>query len=217
MRDIQTLPVLMVTQDLSLWQRWKQIEAEGGWLPARGDSLQDLVRWRQQGRVLVLLDAHLPRLPEWTEDSWVEQLAGLKVLLLSSRLNDELGRQALMRGVAGYAHAYSPVATLARIVQSVADGNIWLGPALLSRLLRDVSRRLPPPNPQWVEQLTPRETEVARRAAIGESNQAIADAMGVTERTVRAHLSAIFVKLEVTDRLMLALKVHGIGRVQQES
>jgi DNA-binding NarL/FixJ family response regulator len=39
---------------------------------------------------------------------------------------------------------------------------------------------------------------------------AIADALGITERTVKAHLKAVFEKLEVTDRLQLALRVHGV-------
>jgi DNA-binding NarL/FixJ family response regulator len=53
---------------------------------------------------------------------------------------------------------------------------------------------------------------VARYVALGHSNQSIADSLGITERTVRAHISAIFEKLGVTDRLMLALRVHGIDQ-----
>ena len=52
---------------------------------------------------------------------------------------------------------------------------------------------------------------MARYAASGQSNAQIADALGITERTVKAHLSAVFEKLEVTDRLQLALRVHGIS------
>ena len=60
--------------------------------------------------------------------------------------------------------------------------------------------------------LTVRERDVARYVALGHSNQSIADSLGITERTVRAHISAIFEKLGVTDRLMLALRVHGIDQ-----
>ncbi|MBN9401292.1 MAG: helix-turn-helix transcriptional regulator, partial [Burkholderiales bacterium] len=56
------------------------------------------------------------------------------------------------------------------------------------------------------------ERDVARYVALGHSNQSIADSLGITERTVRAHISAIFEKLGVTDRLMLALRVHGIDQ-----
>ena len=82
------------------------------------------------------------------------------------------------------------------------------------RLLQDVGTRLPEPGAQWAEALSPREQEVARFAAMGDSNAEIAERLSISERTVRAHLSAIFEKLQVSDRLMLALKVHGIGKGQ---
>ena len=53
---------------------------------------------------------------------------------------------------------------------------------------------------------------MARLAAVGYSNAEIAQKLLITERTVRAHLSAVFDKLQVDDRLQLALKVHGIRR-----
>ena len=63
---------------------------------------------------------------------------------------------------------------------------------------------------RWSETLTAREKQVALLAAQGASNQRIAEDCDITERTVKAHLSAVFDKLGVTDRLQLALKVHGI-------
>ena len=83
---------------------------------------------------------------------------------------------------------------------------------MLQRLLQDVGTRLPEPGVQWADALSQREQEVARFAAMGDSNAEIADRLSISERTVRAHLSAIFEKLQVSDRLMLALKVHGIGK-----
>lgn len=205
------LPVLMLTQDASLWQHWQQV-AGTQWLPARGHTLADLERWKQQGRHLVLLDAALPQLPEFSDNRWATLLQDAKVMVMSSRPSDDAGRQALAWGASGYAHAYSTPATLSNILHSVATGNIWLGRSLLQRLLRDVDNRLPEPAADWTEQLSPREQEVARYAAMGDSNAAIAERLSISERTVRAHLSAIFEKLQVPDRLMLALKVHGVGR-----
>lgn len=205
------LPVLMLTQDASLWQHWQQI-AGAQWLPARGRTLADLERWKQQSRHLVLLDAALPQLPQPHDGQWATLLQNAKVLVMSSRPSDDAGRQALAWGASGYAHAYSTPVTLSNMLHSVATGNIWLGRSLLQRLLRDVDNRLPEPAASWAEQLSPREQEVARYAAMGDSNAAIAERLSISERTVRAHLSAIFEKLQVPDRLMLALKVHGVGR-----
>lgn len=204
---MSAVPVLIVTKDDELWRHWRTLDPI--WLPARGESLGDIDRWREQGRSLVLLDAGLPRLPSWSDASWVPQLKELNVVVASMRPNDEEGRQALAVGARGYLHAYSPTTVLSTALKSVADGNVWLGPTLLARLLRQIDNVLPQ-QADWHEGLTAREIEVARRAAIGHSNQAIADALSISERTVRAHLSAVFEKLGVSDRLFLALKVHGV-------
>lgn len=206
---MQAVPVLLMTHDDALWQHWRQLDS-AAWLPARGQSLQDLARWRDQGRSLVVLDAGMPRLPAWNDSAWSESMRDLKLVVASMRTSDEEGKQALAAGASGYVHAYSPTQSLGTVLQTIAAGNVWLGPTLLARLLRDINQHMPQQG-NWEEGLTVREKEVAKRAAIGHSNQAIADALNITERTVRAHLSAVFEKLGVTDRLLLALKVHGIN------
>lgn len=87
-----------------------------------------------------------------------------------------------------------------------------MGPALVSRLLRMIDQRSPGETLWQNNALSEREHTVALRAANGASNERIADALGITERTVRAHMSAVFSKLNVADRLQLALLVHGISR-----
>jgi hypothetical protein len=87
---MNALPVLMLTQDATLWQEWQQI-AGPQWMPARGQSLADLQRWKQQGRTVVVLDAALPSLPESTAARWIELLKDLQVLVLSNRPSDEEG------------------------------------------------------------------------------------------------------------------------------
>jgi DNA-binding NarL/FixJ family response regulator len=59
------------------------------------------------------------------------------------------------------------------------------------------------------EELSGREAEVAREVVAGRSNKEIARVLGITERTVKAHLGAIFAKLGVRDRLQLALRLTG--------
>lgn len=204
-------PVLMVTQNPSLWQHWQQL-SPARWLPARGQSPQDLQRWAMQSRQLVMLDATLPSLPSWDDGAWGSLLESMKVLVLNAKPSDTEGRKALAHGASGYVHAYTPAESLNTVLQSIGEGSIWLGRSLLQRLLRDVDSRLPSPGTQdWAESLSPREQEVAQLASLGNSNPDIGERLGISERTVRAHLSAIFEKLEVGDRLMLALKIHGIA------
>lgn len=68
-------------------------------------------------------------------------------------------------------------------------------------------RQTPPQNP--LAELTPRENAVAKAVAAGQSNKEVARQLDITERTVKAHLSAVFTKLGVRDRLHLVLAISG--------
>ncbi|WYX49372.1 response regulator transcription factor [Achromobacter xylosoxidans] len=207
---MKSVPVLLITHDDLLWQHWRALDP-ARWLAGRGRGLADLQRWREQGRALAVLDTDLPRLPSWQDPAWNAQLAGLQVVVASASPNDEQGAQALGAGALGYCHSYAPAPALAQALEVVASGGIWMGRSLVTRLLRLVTERAQDSRSWDNGTLTERETTVARYAASGQSNAQIADALGITERTVKAHLSAVFEKLEVTDRLQLALRVHGIS------
>ena len=83
----------------------------------------------------------------------------------------------------------------------------------MHRLLHGARALAPSGKPavQWDQGLTQREREVALLAANGASNSDIATECGISERTVKAHLTAVFAKINITDRLQLALRVHGIS------
>lgn len=164
---------------------------------------------------LVVVDTALPGLPPFADARWRTWCGHLSLIVASSSPRDEEGIAVLEAGASGYCHAYAAPATLAQVIEVVASGELWVGRNLLSRLLGGVQRGVAAHPPQtgnhaWESLLTEREREVAHRAAIGDSNHDIAARLGITERTVKAHLTATFEKLGVTDRLQLALKVHGI-------
>ncbi|VCU69260.1 Transcriptional regulatory protein DegU [Pigmentiphaga humi] len=201
-------PVLLLTQDDELWRRWQKLN-QHRWLAARGKELADLSRWQRQGRRLAILDGSLPRLPAWDSAAWPAMLADTHLIVTSSQPAEDEAARALMGGASGYCHTYAPVETLASALEAVSTGGVWLGQALMSSLLRQIDARSAPSG-DWSESLTQRESRVARLAAGGHTNPRIATALGITERTVRAHLSSIFEKLGVGDRLQLALRVHGV-------
>lgn len=200
------LPVLLLSRDDALYQHWSGLAAHG-WAPVRGQQLSELKPWGQRG-VLVLLDVRC--LPDSRADFPADIPAGLQVVVASLSPNDPEGQRALVAGAAGYVHAYMPVQGLDRVLRHVMSGEIWVGKSLLSRMLSEISKAGSTQDQGWAQALTERERDVARHVALGHSNQAIATILGISERTVRAHLSSIFEKLGVTDRLMLALRVHGI-------
>ena len=203
-------PLLILTDDDLLAERWQGL----GQSPVRARNLEGLDTWRAAGHRLVLVDlgnAKAGQPPLWTQPSWQRNAAGLAILATSSMPNDDEGLAALNAGASGYCHSHAPVETLLQALDVIASGELWVGRALLSRLLRLVDSRLPRSGlADWATPLTEREREVAHLAALGESNLAIAGALGITERTVKAHLKAVFEKLQVADRLQLALRVHGV-------
>jgi DNA-binding NarL/FixJ family response regulator len=173
----------------------------------------DLDTWRSAGHRLVLVDLDPRRAdaPLWQHTAWQRNAAGLAILAASAQPNDDEGLAVLNAGACGYCHTHAPTATLRQALDVISGGELWVGRALLSRLLRLVDTRLPRVGlAHWSAPLTEREREVAQLAAVGDSNLTIADALGITERTVKAHLKAVFEKLQVADRLQLALRVHGV-------
>lgn len=152
---------------------------------------------------------------EWLKASISEILAGFpnaKTVVLANVPNQAEAALALGLGAVGYCHAYSDAAVLLAVESVVMHGGIWLGQDLLQHLI-GVSRQLIAVPSTAVtaalELLTPRERDVAQQASIGLSNKEIARELNITERTVKAHLSASFERLGVKDRLQLALILNG--------
>ena len=211
---MQKVAVLLLSVDAVLRERWLEIES-ARYEMDQASTVEQAQQWAQahpQG--LVLVDAALVDL---TATPWQQLFADptLYVLVGSLRPSDPEGHKMVVAGAKGYFHAYSPLPVIDAMLQQVHGGHIWVGQSLMSRLLSQVSAKLtahaPAPATAWQQGLTPREIEVAQRAALGHSNALIAEDLHISERTVRAHLSAVFEKLGVADRLLLALKVHGVG------
>jgi len=136
------------------------------------------------------------------------EFSNARVVVLANVPEQAESALALSAGALGYCHAYSEAAVLVEVKAVVSHGGIWLGQDLLQYLI-GATRQLVTAAPVAVSNalglLTPREREVAQQAAIGLSNKEIARKLDITERTVKAHLSASFERLGVKDRLQLAL------------
>lgn len=118
----------------------------------------------------------------------------------------------LNTGVKGYCHVKAAAEQLREIALVVEHGGLWMPPALMQRFLALSTRVIPAGAPEvhHLNDLTARELMVAEQVAHGASNREIAAALEITERTVKAHLSAIFEKLGVRDRVQLALRMNNI-------
>lgn len=138
-------------------------------------------------------------------------------IALADMPNDDEALACFAAAAKGYCNTHSVPSLLRRVADVVSHGGLWIGESLMQRLLRGTAH-LPPPAPAdvpttWDTLLTVREREVARAVAIGDSNKEIARKLGITERTVKAHVGAVFEKLKVRDRLQLSLVVNGHRRL----
>ena len=143
--------------------------------------------------------------------------AGQSLVILSDAPDEELVMQALSLGGSGCCNAYAAPEVLRQVALVVENGGLWVGQSLLQRLVGATSRALATGQKSaqqgndWLRSLTEREVEVARLVAGGSSNREVAEQLAVTERTVKAHLTTIFEKLAIRDRLQLSLKVNGLN------
>lgn len=142
------------------------------------------------------------------------RLPGCPVVVVSNSPATQEALAALEAGARGYCHAHAVPTLLREIGQVVRMGGLWVGPELLSRFVGAVRQRLPAGPDDLEEILSTREAEVARAVAAGQSNKEVAAMLGITERTVKAHLGAAFEKLKVRDRLQLVLRLS--GRVESD-
>jgi DNA-binding NarL/FixJ family response regulator len=143
---------------------------------------------------IVLLDLKLPGMDGVAV---LESLraSGLRVLVLTSATEPSVAARAVRAGAAGVLYKDIDPDALVRAIRSVRDGNVLLAPEAVSALGRG-SR---------VDTLTPREREVLTRIAEGRSNREIARSLGVSEKTVKAHVSSVLAKLGVQDRTQAAV------------
>jgi len=116
----------------------------------------------------------------------------------------ELVYHAVRAGALGYVSQDSEIQDLVKAIRHVAQGQATLGPRPLARLLQKIAE-VEQPEPQSLPRhLSDREREVLRLVAEGRSNREIADALYLSESTVRSHIHNIFAKLQLTNRVQAA-------------
>lgn len=157
---------------------------------------------------------------EWVDQESAQQLSqlqqaiktGAPVVVLCPTPNDEQAKRALSAGAKGYCHSLASTKQLSEIAVVVSNGGLWLGPGILQSLLnntRQIGLTLPQsPESEPLQALSKRERDVATRVAKGFTNLEIADDLNISERTVKAHLTFIFKKLQTRDRIHLALYIN---------
>ncbi|PYM11921.1 MAG: DNA-binding response regulator [Candidatus Rokuibacteriota bacterium] len=162
----------------------------------------------------VLLDVSLPGLRGPGDIAGLQRLsAASRIIVLAEAPSDSEGLAAFRAGAHGYCHRDLDPALVEKAVASVQKGELWASRGLIARLVAELSAPAPHngANGSRLSALTGRERETAVLVGGGAANKEIAVHLGVTERTVKAHLTAIFRKTGVNDRLRLALLLNGVS------
>lgn len=161
---------------------------------------------------VLLLDLELPGLGGIGEVVRIRRLRPtMRIVVLTSRPDEREAVAALKAGAWGYSHRDIAPGLLTKALDAIQRGEIWIGRKLIPLLLEEL-RALsePPPSPRagsdgGIGRVSAREREVAQFVGAGASNKEIATRLGITQRTVKAHLTATFRKLGISGRLQLVL------------
>jgi len=178
----------------------------------------DLV-WRAKtsDKGLVLVDSHVDGFAGMHGLTELKRInPNLKVLIIAIDLTTEDELSALAAGASGSCTSNLLPDKVRQIFTTVQDGGVWISstglPQLLQRLKRleelsskNAQKNEPAQQHEKISSLTPREREIVELVASGDCNKIIASKLNIADRTVKAHLSVIFQKLKVNDRLQLAL------------
>jgi len=161
---------------------------------------------------VILMDLRMPRLDGLTA---IERLGKeqphIAIVILTTFNEDDLMRQGLQAGARGYLLKDTDRITLFNTIRAAARGETLLQPEIVARLLAP-SRNQPGTLAQETNiDLTDRELEVLTAVARGERNKEIAYRLGITERTVKAHLTSIYNKLGVDSRAAAVSEAMKLG------
>jgi DNA-binding NarL/FixJ family response regulator len=170
-----------------------------------GNGEEAIALFRKEPADLILMDLRLPGLI-----GGVEAIARIrsiqpqaKVIVVTTYDGDEDIHRALETGARGYVIKGMPYQTLVEAVQRVHAGGRFIPPPVA----RALASRMPDSD------LSPRESQVLNLLVNGKSNKEIASQLGITEATVKSHVSTILMRLNVDDRTQAAVAALRRGLV----
>jgi DNA-binding NarL/FixJ family response regulator len=164
---------------------------------------------------VILMDLRMPVLDGVSATRRLHQLfPECRVIVLTTFDDDELVFDGLRAGAAGYLLKDVSSEKLFEAIRTAARGDYFLLPSITAKVVAEFAR-LSKPAPKitqaLAEPLSAREVEILKLVATGASNKEIAESLVIAEGTVKNHLTSIFGKLEVKDRMQAVVKAGEFG------
>ena len=217
MTERATKPIrIVIVDDHTLFREGVRLilepEPDLTWVGEAATVEEAVERIRSQHPDLVLLDLRLaqargvdllPRL--------IAAAAAPRVLIVTAFPDERDIAEAVRLGARGVVLKDATRDTLLSAIRAVAGGHIWLPPELTAKVIAALSHTAPSSLAERVGLLTTRERDIVSLVGQGLKNREIADRLAVAEKTIKGHLTNIFLKLGVQDRLelgLLAVKTH---------
>jgi len=205
--------MFLCSSDTTICQRWQQGLANQTDI-TETHSIQQLEHYlSQNNHELVLLHLSVPDLQGVEDVIALRKKYPQTQLMAFSDVPDDHEALALLKfGIQGYSNAYLSLDLLAKAVNVVKNGEIWMGRKLMQRLMENLVKI----NLQFTEnndihrldQLTDQEKKITYLVAEGACNKIIGSKLNITDRTVKTHLTSIFKKTHTHNRLELAMLVY---------
>ena len=176
------------------------------------DGAQAITAARVLRPDLMLMDIRMPDVDglQATRDI-IASGSSAKILILTTFDLDEYVYEALRAGASGFVLKDDPPEQLIAAVRTVAAGDALLSPAVTRRVIKQFTRVPRPSPPKELSELTDREYEIFALIADGLSNAEIGARLFITDTTVKTHITHIFQKLGVRDRVQAVVLAYRTG------
>ncbi len=134
------------------------------------------------------------------------------IMVLSQLPTFSMGREFLSLGVKGYGNARMLPIHLKDAIVCIHRGDVWMYPEFIQTMIKNINVNSPKPfTKDILKKLTTREKEISKLVYAGYTNKEISDELDISLRTVKAHTTSIYDKLEVKDRVALVLMLKDLG------
>src|SRR5215475_8360108 len=182
------------------------------------DGASAVTAARQHRADVVLMDIRMPNVDGLEATRRIaadDDLAGVKVIILTTFESDEYVYQAIRAGASGFLVKDAEPAELIQAIRVVARGDALLSPSVTRKLITDLAARPDSHRAtgRELDGLTQREREVMTLVAAGLSNDEIAGRLYVSPLTAKTHVSRILTKLDARDRAQLVVLAYECGLV----